>query len=68
MKSVTIEVTDEGIRLKTEGFVGDKCIKEIDKVVEILRGLGVDVKTLEIQKTEEYYAGQGVIQGEKAHR
>lgn len=66
MKSVLIEVTKDGIKLKTEGFVGEECIKEVDKVIEILKNLGVDAKTLKIQKTEEYYkTAQTVVQGEK---
>lgn len=55
MEQIDVIINEDGkMTIKTTGFSGETCIKEIDKVLEELRKAGIDVKTLKIEKTAEY--------------
>jgi len=56
MKRVNIEIDERGkIMIKTEGFQGEACVTEVEKLINELKSLGVAIDTENIQYTPEYY-------------
>jgi len=43
------------VHIKTDGFLGDSCIKEAERLISLLKSSGIEVKTEQIQLTSEYY-------------
>jgi len=54
MKKIEIVIKNGKIYVKTEGFQGEACIQEVNRLLEGLEG--VHVETQEITPTQEYYA------------
>jgi menaquinone-dependent protoporphyrinogen IX oxidase len=49
-----MEIDNEGkVRVLYQGFVGDGCMKEAERLASNLRALGLEVTTEEIKRTEE---------------
>lgn len=46
---------DGKLELKTEGFQGETCLEEADKLIAKLKELGVHVETQDLDKTQEFY-------------
>lgn len=59
MKRIVVEVEGDGkVVLRTEGFRGSTCLVEAEKLIGVLREMGVDVETKSIQKTREFYVAE----------
>jgi len=57
-----IIVDREGkVHIKTNGFFGDSCIKEAEKLISLLKSGGMEVKTEKIQFTSEYYKAKAKV-------
>jgi len=56
MKEVRVEITREGkIRILYQGFIGDGCFAEAQKLYMLLKSKGVDVTIEQVTPTQEYY-------------
>jgi hypothetical protein len=59
MKEVRIEITREGkIRILYQGFIGDGCFAEAQKLYMLLKSKGVDVVIEQTTPTQEFYTQQ----------
>lgn len=57
MKQIEFEVSEDGsVKIKTKGFQGEACMKEVEKVLAELKKAGIDASTDKVEKTPEYYA------------
>lgn len=52
-KKVAFLITDDGLTVKTAGFIGKACVVETEKILETLKEYGVEVDTVKIEPTEE---------------
>lgn len=56
MSFFEIVVNEDGsVVLETKGFVGPACLAEAERLIKLLREVGLEVKTENIQLTEEYH-------------
>jgi len=56
MRSFEIVIERDGrMKLRTQGFQGPACLEEAQRLKELVKALGVEVETEEVQLTEEYY-------------
>jgi len=54
MKRIDVMVDEKGkIRIGTSGFSGQTCLKEAEQLIALLQKQGLDVKTEDLQLTEE---------------
>jgi len=59
MKEIRVEITREGkIRILYQGFIGDECFREAEKLYMLLKSKGVDVTIEQVTPTQEYYIQQ----------
>lgn len=59
MRRVTIEIDENGkLKILTQGFRGDACLKEAEKLLALLKQAGVDVKVEKVERTEEFYVSE----------
>ena len=63
MKGFEIVIDKEGkATVRAQGFKGPICLEEANRLKEVLKRLGVDLETQEVQLTEEYYETETVKQ------
>ena len=60
MKKVIVEITDDlKVKFDYNGFQGEECIQDFEKLMKTLRSLGVDVGDAATQKKREFYVRSG---------
>ncbi|MGH9919147.1 MAG: DUF2997 domain-containing protein [Nitrososphaerales archaeon] len=61
MKRIIIQIDSDGkVQMRTEGFSGPACLKEMDKVLAKTAEYGVTTNTTKLEKTQEFYATEQV--------
>ena len=58
MKEIRVEITQGKIRILYQGFIGDECFREAEKLYMLLKSKGVDVVIEQVTPTQEYYVTQ----------
>ena len=58
MKEIRVEITQGKIRILYQGFIGDECFREAEKLYMLLKSKGVDVTIEQVTPTQEYYIQQ----------
>ena len=63
-KSIDVVIDKDGkVHIRTSGFAGPSCVKAAETLIKNLQAAGLEVKTEDLQRTEEYYR---VVVKEKA--
>jgi len=53
-RSIDVAIDKDGkVHIKTSGFSGQTCLKEAEQLIALLQKAGLDVKTEDLQLTEE---------------
>lgn len=55
MKQVKVIITDKGVKLETDGFVGESCLEASEELMKNLDAVGIKPKEPHIELKEEYY-------------
>ncbi len=55
MPGFKISVSEGKVLIEAEGFKGSVCITETEKIISILKQLGIEIDVEEIQKKPEFY-------------
>jgi len=56
---------DGSVEIEGVGFIGNTCIKELEKIIETLKQFGIEVKIEKQQLKPEYYHGEREVEIEK---
>lgn len=63
MKTIRYVINPDGsIILDFNGFKGQACVQEFQKIVEALKDAGITVGELRQEKKQEYYSEEAVLQ------
>jgi len=55
MKKLGIYVTDDGVIIDANGFIGKECVVETEKILAELEKLGIEIDINEVKLKKEYY-------------
>ena len=57
MRRIGVIVKEDGkLELETQGFQGEACLEETQKLLEHLEAMGLNVETTRLERTREHYA------------
>ncbi|MEM4301524.1 MAG: hypothetical protein QXQ70_03030 [Candidatus Caldarchaeum sp.] len=56
MKQIKIIINEDGeAQIETDGYKGPECLADVEKILQHLKELGLDIKTEGIKYKPEYY-------------
>jgi len=54
-EELEVEISPDGIKVEAKGYKGGMCLKDLEKIVQGLAGLGITMEQTEQQKKPEFY-------------
>lgn len=65
MRKVVVIIENGKVKLDFQGFVGNECLQEAERIEQFLASLGVNISDRKIEAKPELYATQTQRQEEK---